>query len=420
MPVNSVLYPTCAAISLIALLYRLPDLRRKREPSLTALCVFFGVSVATFLLSTPGIWSTIDTAIGVPNLSGMLAQCAAVGIAVSEQAVVLAWEYPWNRAKPQISIRVSLLLCVLITMAILYSKTVPAMVDSPTLFAVDSVHIPTYAAYLCVYLAAFIASSAEAARLSWRYSRIAERRWLRRGLRLAVLGPGLGFIYAICRLADVLASFARISGVPWEDAARLGAGIGDLALITGWTMPTWGPSVSRRWTWWVHYRAYRRLLPLWRAMYRTMPTIALDPPTTRNRQPLAYRLYRLQIEIQDARLALNQYVKPGWATAAQELAETRGLIGPQLDATVEATLIALALRAQGSNDVSRTDDFDTPRHDHRADPEPTQSNDLELERAWLVKVANAFAHSRGVRAAVGTVLQTSAMSDSTVTPTQPE
>jgi ABC-type branched-subunit amino acid transport system permease subunit len=60
--VNTVLYPACALVALVAFLYKLRALRRDREAALAILCVAFGLLFLTFLLSTPPVWTWVDTA----------------------------------------------------------------------------------------------------------------------------------------------------------------------------------------------------------------------------------------------------------------------------------------------------------------------------------------------------------------------
>lgn len=402
---TSILYPACAIVSLVALAYRLPDLRRRREFGLVALCAYFVLSACTFLLSTPSIWTNVDAKLGVPNLAGMLAQCGAVSIAMSEQAVVLAWRDPWRKARRQILLRTGALIAILTAMAVLYGLSVPAMVDNPVDFAVNSAHIPTYAAYLAVYLFGFIVGSIEAARLSWRYSYLARRGWLRLGLRIAATGSALGLVYAAARAADIVAGLTHSSGIGWEVVAEFGAGIGDLALLVGWTIPTWGPSLSR----WVSgmrdHRTYRRLVPLWRAMCDVVPAVALDPPTPRRGRglpDLEYRLYRMVIEIRDARLALDRFIDRDEIGAVRARATARRLTGVRLDAAVEAATIVLAIRRQQANDVPATDSTENAgQREGQAIHQRDDSSDLRAEREWLVRVADAFQRSRVVAAVAG-------------------
>ncbi|MFD0573204.1 DUF6545 domain-containing protein [Kitasatospora gansuensis] len=74
---------------------------------------------------------------------------------------------------------------------------------------------------------------------------------------------------------------------------------------------------------WVRaWTAYWRIGPLWTALHRAVPEIALSTPTTRLRPAFPrgaeFALYRRIIEIHDGLLALRPYVHPGvhtWAVA---------------------------------------------------------------------------------------------------------
>jgi hypothetical protein len=166
-------------------------------------------------------------------------------------------------------------------------------------------------------------------------------------------------------------------------------GIWSSLLITGGlTIPAWGPRLADALAWIGRYRAYRGLHPLWLALYRANPHIALDAPTA-SRDPLwiddlDYRLVRRVVEIRDGRLALRRYLSTATAEHARRTGERAGLHGTALAAAVEAATIADAIRAQRERREP-------------ADPytyEAAGGADLASETAWLGQVCRAMRDTR--------------------------
>ncbi|MBF6060867.1 hypothetical protein IU500_08755 [Nocardia terpenica] len=409
---STVLYSACVIGSILALLLRLPALRRNPEPGLVALCCYFGISAFTFVVAIPAVWAAVNRSLGLPNLTGLLSQCGGVSIAVAEQAVVLAWAYPWEKAKHKIYHRLALLLFALAAMAFLFTVSLPRMIDNPHNFVPDAAKIPTYAAYLVVFQVCFLIGTLESVRLCWRYSLSVGPGWLRRGLRTAAVGSGLGLPYSVARFSDIFAAYLHGNARDWEPVARGGASIGTLLLLVGWTMPSWGPRLSGMYARVGRYRTFRRLGPLWRALYDAVPEIALTPPqqTGLPEWPwsrLDFRLYRRIVEIRDARMTLLPHFSAELADAVRCRAQARGLTGRRLEAIVEAANLAAAIAAKKVASPSQplvvADDFEHPDH---------FGENLHDEMEWLTVVGRAFTRSSlvaeaGAAARASTSLPTS-------------
>jgi hypothetical protein len=397
--VNAVLYPACALVALVAFLYKLRALRRDREAALAILCVAFGLLFLTFLLSTPPVWTWVDTAFRVPNLAGMLAQsCALVG-AVCQQAIVLIWDLGWPGARRRIVLRATGLGLVLAAMVTLYALSVRDMTTRPGDYALVSAGIRLYSVYLLLYVPAYLVVQGDVARLCLRYaSRITPRVWLRRGLRTAAAGAIAGLVYCLVRLSDVAAPAIGVDAHRWEPVAQLGASLGACGVIAGWTMPSWGPRLSAV----AHYRSYWRLRPLWQALHEVVPHIALARAT---RLPVPgfvrFRLIRTMVEIRDARIALTPFFVPEATEAARQLGQAEGLAGEQLDAVVEAATLAAAIDRAKSTRAAPGAGAPTAAPAGAAAPPPARGGEHAVEElTWLVQVAEAFRHSPVVTAAL--------------------
>jgi hypothetical protein len=158
-------------------------------------------------------------------------------------------------------------------------------------------------------------------------------------------------------------------------------------VLAGATLPTWGPrlGVPALWGWFRDYRTYLGLRPLWLALYRANPQIALVPPLpfvldVVSLRDLDMRLYRRVIEIRDGRLALQPYLVPGVV----------GTSGRAQDAVAEAATLDAAVRARasGSAPVTSTHAVAVPG-----------GHDLESDIAFLTEVAKAYRRLRRRRSA---------------------
>jgi hypothetical protein len=251
------------------------------------------------------------------------------------------------------------------------------------------------ALYLAVYLGAAAAGQAGIVRMGWRYARIARRRWLRHGLRVTVAGAVCGLLFCACKAWFVTGVLLGVEFRPAETSAPLFGSLAALLEVGGLTLPAWGPRLAGLRAAVLRYAAYRQLTPLWRELYRATPQIALVPPRRYGDwliTDVSFRLYRRVIEIRDGRLALRPHFDPDVAAAARQLGRAAGLTGRSLDATVEAAVLAAAIRAKG-------------RDQRTADALPITAalldgpggSDLSEEIRWLVPVSRALARSRVVR-----------------------
>lgn len=137
------------------------------------------------------------------------------------------------------------------------------------------------------------------------------------------------------------------------------------------------------------YRSLRRLYPLWMALYRATPEIALLPPPSRLADVLTlrdptFRLYRRVIEIQDGRLALRPYADARVEDIVSDLSHGTHLGEDERRAMVEAAQVAAAIRRKAAG---RSTAFGAPS-------QPTVGGtDIAGEATALERVAHWYAHS---------------------------
>ncbi|MBV9845274.1 MAG: hypothetical protein JOZ47_09415 [Kutzneria sp.] len=376
----TILYPTCAAVSWSAALYKIRALRgRPRDHAGCALATSLVALGLIFMVATPVVWGAIDRFTGIVNLSTLLSQGCVVVFGACEQVLLLLWLWPPDRAWRKARTRLLVAGAALVTITVLFAAS--ATTDEQTSdFVVNHAGEPYYACYLAVFVTAFAVSQVEVVRLCRRYRKAVASPWLRRGLSLAGTGAALGLVYCAARYADVVLVRFGLDAASWEVLARLGAGVGAILNTIGWTIPSWGPALG----WVGRWRHYRRLYPLWAALYRVTPAIVLDPDSDRRGlRDIRFRLYRRTIEIRDGQLALRPYLDPDVARLATRHATAAGLDGDRLRATVQATQLAVALRAKEAGRSPA----------QAADPVDHRGTDLAEEIDWLVMVSMAFTSS---------------------------
>lgn len=387
---EAVLYPLCALAAWAAVAYRVADLRRNRHnPALKALCAALTCMAMTGTLAVPPFALFVDTATGIPNLAILGTHMCMVLLSANVQLMLLFWSYPPEEARRRALRRLPLLAVVLVAMVVLF---ILAPLDEHTSsLAGRYPERPYVTEYLVTYLGALTVGLAAIARLGWRYAKIVDRPWLRRGLRITVLGAILGIGFPVSKVVYVLGIRLGVPMRPIELATPLFASASGLLLVIGLTLPAWGPRLAAAPAALHRYRNYRRLTPLWTALYGVVPEIALVPPSRRPdwfvTRDLDFRLYRRVIEIRDGRLALRPYLDQQVTATALRFGRDAGLCGGDLDATVEAAVLAAAIRAKHEERAADTSAADAPG-----------GTDLPGELAWLVAVATAFASSPVVSA----------------------
>ncbi|MCJ0873066.1 MAB_1171c family putative transporter [Streptomyces sp. AP-93] len=381
---NSLLYPLCSAVALLALIYKSRVLRTERSVTQAALVANFFLLFVIFTVSTPSVWVATSELVGIANFSGLLTQSCVVIMTACQQLVLLHLTYGPEAARRKAIPRILALGLVLITMAVLFTGAT-AHGEAPNDFAVTRAQYTP--AYLAVYLAAFTANQVEIGVMGWRYSRIAPSAWLRRGLRMVAFTLPFALVYTGCRTADIVAAQFGETGHPWEPAAQLGVGIAVIVQTVGWILPDWGPHLTSAGDQLRYRRAYRVLTPLHRSVTEEVPepVIPVSPALH-----LRARLYRMMIEIRDAQWALRTWMDPEVARIAGVEAERVGLCGEELAAVVEAAQLRGAIEAKRRN---------RPPERPPETPVATAPGDLAAELAFQQRLARAMTSPIAIRSA---------------------
>ncbi|MDX3193939.1 hypothetical protein PV458_36550 [Streptomyces sp. MN03-5084-2B] len=256
-------------------------------------------------------------------------------------------------------------------------------------FAAHYAQAPLSSVYVIVFVAYTMVAIGNISLLSWRWSRLADEPWIRRGMVVGAAGASAGVVYGAFKVVYIVAALAGAR--LFKEGAVTGwlIGIAVPLSLVGLTVPGWGPRLAALGRWTSRHRAYRRLFPLWRAMIAGYPEISieLDEPwlsrvlkgrlgrTWAERwaphvSDLDIRLHLRVVQIWDARRALLAYCDPADYRAAL----------PQGADRAEAAMLTAALHR-------RRDGLPAVRAAAADLPAGVETTDLAANVRWLQQVA---------------------------------
>ncbi len=220
--------------------------------------------------------------------------------------------------------------------------------------------------YCIAYAAVLLPEFTVIARLCLQDALRARDLTLRLGLGLVVAG----IVAAACYMTSktVVAISAR---APVDFSPGRGFVMSKALPTTAHLLVLAGVAVPAIAEWMRRYRRYRRLGPLWSALYRAEPAIALEPPGLLRGStlfPTRLQLYRRVIEIRDGLLAIRPYLPVDEPDS-----------GGIEDDRREAARIAAALRA-------REKEMPLPSADITA----VGGHDLGSDTEYLCRLADAY------------------------------
>jgi hypothetical protein len=362
------------------------------------LTVYFFGSFLSFAVGLDAVSPYIINLFGTQNITIILSHSAVIVLTAAQQVVLIYWANPPEKARPKAVRRIVAFGIVLAALVTMFFLILPGERQGTSeTSSLLNMHNPYYVVYLVLFVTASAVGQIITLRMSWIYSRVAGRAWLRRSMWAVVAGAGLILVYCALRLAQILGEQAGINMKPWNPVQWLAGDVGSLLELLGWTAAGWGPLFSAASLWIANYRRHQRLRPLWVALYQATPDIALDAPWSRVAdlvliRDLNYRLYRRVIEILDGQRALRPYLDPTIAEAVARQARRVGVTGERLGPTLEAIQLHLALRAKAEGGPRFTDQM--PGVPNGPD------GDLPKETRRLTTLARTFRRCAGMADAV--------------------
>lgn len=382
-----------AALLWVAFVVKAVDARRHPgQPTLRMLAAMLGCLSVTATLFSPGVNTWLSGVTGVANVADPLARTFLLGGAWLVQAFLLHLTQPSSSEAARRSRQ--RLWPAAVTAVVLWVLFLTAPVDDVTerMTAVYG-DLGIIQAYLLVFLVYLGGALVDLMRGALRYAPAAAGP-LQTGLRSVGIGAACGLVYVAVKVGFLLLAALGRPGPPELEStlARTSAAAAGVFVVLGATWPAVQPRLASARRDMTAYVQHRRLYPLWSALYRSQPGIALDPAESvladalRVRQP-TFLLYRRVIEIQDARLALRPYLDVSLAEQLRREAGARGLSGDDAAAFVAAGMVHAGIQAAAEGRRAQGQSWEAPT---------PEGDDLQSEVQWLTKVARRFGRQSSI------------------------
>ncbi|MGW0137498.1 MAB_1171c family putative transporter [Streptomyces calvus] len=200
------------------------------------------------------------------------------------------------------------------------------------------------------------------------------------GLGLLGLGTLLGSLYALQRIAFVTAQLSTGTEYP-ELENLLSTTLKQAAILSiafGVCLPPLSVAVEYVRAW----GTLRRLRPLWEHLTEVAPYVVLSTSVPKRRVP--FRLERCVIEIEDAYLALREYVSADVHERARTFAEQKAVADAEIDTVAEACWLRVA--AHSARNGRQLNEVEHPRLG-------VTGRDRLSELTWLRAVSRAYLSS---------------------------
>ncbi|MFJ9416640.1 MAB_1171c family putative transporter [Streptomyces sp. NPDC101227] len=338
----SALHPICLAIATLGFMLLLRDLKNSKDRALVLLSLVFLSSALSYIIALPPVWAQIDGVFGVANISVPLAQSCVMLVLIFQTAVVAYWSFPPAKARLCAKLFGAVGAATILGLFVTFSQIPP---DD---FAHFAVRDPFYKAYLGIYICAYTTAQTYLAVKCWQQSRRSPNAWVSASLRIIAVGAVITIGQSIIRAADLLADAFGSSADSWLAIAWLCGDAGALLTLLGYFLPTLVDRARGVYGWANDHYVYKRLGPLWEALYAATPSIAALPAESQatallRLRPVSFSLYRRVTEIRDGMIELRPYLDAETREEAEHRHNARGLHDPDLAAAVVAEQIRAAL-----------------------------------------------------------------------------
>ncbi|MGK7235825.1 MAB_1171c family putative transporter [Streptomyces hygroscopicus] len=390
----NIVYGALAVISWSAFFYKLRDLiKEPRNRELRLLCLAVATFATPFVIASPWIYVRVDRALGVTNIATLFVYSSVAICVASFLALLVSWSLAQSRIKLWHRLLVAYAVITVASMVTLFSLGDVSDGEHHVDFDVHYAETSYIREFLLIYAVLYLVSMVALTFMCWRYAKVVDRPWLRRGLKTVTAGAVFGYGYGAPKVVSLTWDLFGTSPLHFVsvNVAPMCASASAWLFAVGFTMPVWGVGLDRPRERIALYHAYRHLRPLWAELTHTFPDVVLFPdlhPSAPHKalkeDDLNFLVSRTVIEIRDVQLALRSHYDPTVTEAARELCTARGLADDDIEAVAEAAQIKAALRAREAGDIQK-DTADVP-HDPAA-------GDMRVERDWLIRVAKAYQRS---------------------------
>ncbi|AHH98557.1 MAB_1171c family putative transporter [Kutzneria albida] len=322
-----------------------------------------GICVAlSFLVSAPAVGETFNRVTGVPSLSILVVSVAATGYICTAQIMLWYWLRPAataSRISQWLLAGYGAVVAAMIVLFILGPRSGAHHLDFLAVYASSG----TLAAFVAIHYAAYLVGISTVLVICWRWSTgasVAERPWLRRGLKITSIGLAGSVIYSLITLIAVIIGWTDQDTTIWTiTIAPLFSASGVPFVLVGMSIPTWGPRLAHLPAWLSttarDLRDLRRLRQLW-TLLRPVDPAMVHRHTILDYFDVKARLFWRIIEIND----WLQRLGPSAASPQPQGRHSPSLRSDRQHAAAEATAIRAAILARG--------------HGQRGDPAATRLN----------------------------------------------
>ncbi|MFG2986159.1 MAB_1171c family putative transporter [Streptomyces sp. NPDC048258] len=387
----NLVYGVLAVISWSAFVYKLRDLLRDRgNPDLRLLCLAIATFATPFVVAAPWVYVRIDRLLGITNIATLITYTSVAICLASFLALLVRWSSAQDRVRLWHRVLVAYAVTSVGSMITLFVLGDVSDGEHHVDFDVHYAETPYITQFLLIYALLFVVGMTGLMNMCWRYAKAVDRPWLRRGLRVVAAGAVFGLGYGIPKVVSLTWDLVGTSPLHFVSVvvAPMSASVSAWLFAVGFTMPAWGVGLDSARARIIHYRAYRRLHPLWAALTEAFPEVVLFPdlhPKSPRRaftdDDLSFLVGRLTVEILDGQLALLPYIDPAVARNMREVSAAKGISADETEALVEAAQIRAGLQAlKEGGDI---------RHAAAVPPDPA-AGDMRVERKRLMRVADAF------------------------------
>lgn len=354
-------------------LWRLPSIRHSRKQQ--SLALTFATLAAAMTFEVPAVLAAVNNNVGITGLPSLLKHLLGVASAAFLLDFIIAV------VRPQGLARRTRLTAITITLALmlLFYALANWMPGGPVQLGEGrrAIYLVLYIAVFTLYIGIAMVVATWLFLSGVRHSRTVLGR---AGLALMGLGTLIGSIYALQRVGFVTVELATGAEYPTLER-QISLALKQSAILCialGSCLPPLSVAVEYVRDW----NTLRRLQPLWEPLTDAVPHVVLSTAIPKRR--VGFRLERCVIEIEDACLALREYVSADVQECARALAFQNGVGEHEVEAVAEAAWLRVATRAARSG--SQLEGVEYPVLG-------VTGRDRLSEIAWLSAVSRAYASS---------------------------
>jgi hypothetical protein len=370
--VENVAFPVIGAGAWIIVIFKL--IAQFKEPNLQRAFVIglIGAPGVSYLVAAPFLYHRFNALLGIPNVGTVAVYWGVMVFAFCAIAFLAGVVHSREAAKTRLWLWGAGYATAMILMAVLFALA-PVEVEAEGSTGFDKMYAdsPYVPWFLAVFNLSFAVGLIAIGPYCWRWSKITDRRWLKKGLPWIAVASLCGLFYVIPKIVYIVLRQFGTDVDLLNTWAPLGAMAASVCYITGFVICAMGPAgdFTTRW------KAYQAIYPMWTALMEPFPDLVLastrgpkDPRLAIRPHRLKTLLYRRIVEIRDARLRLRPWFDP-----AIHGADAAAIEAAQLKA-------ALAKRAGGAEE--RLHDLE--------DKNWLAEGNLAAEATWFVAVAEKF------------------------------